>query len=285
MRAFFTDTDPRQRTEAHLSSPGSTEQPAADLFSARVASYDSEAAAPHVEDLLASDPSTLIETLSSKVYLVARDFGGPLPYTVIREVVENLIHADFNEIVVSILDSGHTLRFADQGPGISDKERALLPGFTTATRTMKAHIRGVGSGLPIVREFLSHQGGTLTIDDNLGAGTVITVMAAAEPTPESTSTFPTPERVPGSDAATLLLTAENTTPVPRLTTRHKKVLSLVLEFGEVGPTLVSKELKVGLSTAHRDLAYLEEQGLIAADESGKRELTDRGTTYLDRIFS
>jgi DNA-binding transcriptional ArsR family regulator len=149
---------------------------------------------------------------------------------------------------------------------------------------MKVHIRGVGSGLPIVREFLSHQGGALTIDDNLGVGTVITVSATSGPNRDGATEYSVAEQAvvfPELEAPA----ATERVPVPRLTTRHKKVLSLVLELGEVGPSLVSKELKVGLSTAHRDLAYLEEQGLIAADESGKRELTDLGTTYLDRIFS
>ncbi|MDZ4179536.1 MAG: hypothetical protein U1E29_09940, partial [Coriobacteriia bacterium] len=132
MRAFFTDPDQRQSSNTYSDSVITAERAAVSSLSARIASYDSEAAAPRVEDIVSSDPSALIENLSSRVYLVARDFGGPLPYTVIREVVENLIHADFNEIVVSILDAGHTLRFADQGPGLSDKERALLPGCTTA---------------------------------------------------------------------------------------------------------------------------------------------------------
>lgn len=284
MRAFFTDMDQRRSSEAYPGSVGVAERAAPSSLSARIASYDSEAAAPQVEDVLASGPSALIETLSSRVYLLARDFGGPLPYTVIREVVENLIHADFNEIVVSILDSGHTLRFADQGPGISDKDRALLPGFTTATHAMKEHIRGVGSGLPIVREFLSHQGGALTVDDNLGVGTVITIGAMSTCAPDNAPVYPASEQIVGLQD-TAASSGTEPTSLPRLTTRHKKVLSLVLEFGEVGPTLVSKELRVGLSTAHRDLAHLEEQGLIAADESGKRELTALGTTYLDRVFS
>ena len=44
---------------------------------------------------------------------------------VIREIVENFIHAHFVEPIISILDGGNTIRFADQGPGIEDKERAF----------------------------------------------------------------------------------------------------------------------------------------------------------------
>lgn len=238
---------------------------------ARVAVYDSPAAAPRVEDVRGSDPGDFIESLSQVVYSLARTAGGPAPYTVVREIVENLIHADFREIVVSIMDAGTIIRFADQGPGIKDKDRALLPGFSTASAAMKRYIRGVGSGLPIVHEFLEHAGGRVDIDDNLGSGTVVTL----------TMNRPVPEEDASPTAQAPLVDLSG---VPSLSLRQKKVLSLVLEYGEAGPTLVSKELGVGLSTAHRDLAFLEQHGLIVSDESGKRVLSELGSTYLDNMF-
>jgi len=96
---------------------------------ARLAVYDSLAAAPRVEDLSATEPRAFVESVAATTYRLACEAGGDIPYTVIREVVENLIHAQFREVVVTILDSGHTIRFSDQGPGISDKERVFLPGF------------------------------------------------------------------------------------------------------------------------------------------------------------
>ena len=63
--------------------------------------------------------------------------------------------------MVTILDGCATVRFADQGPGIPDKEKVFQPGFSTATAGMKQVIRGVGSGLPIVRETLTFAGGTI----------------------------------------------------------------------------------------------------------------------------
>lgn len=243
-------------------------------FAARVAVYDALSAAPRVEDVQEGSPRALIDTLSELVYELAHKAGGAAPYTVIREVVENLIHADFREIVVSILDGGNTLRFADQGPGIPDKDRALRPGFSTATVVMKDFIRGVGSGLPIVSEFLNHNGGRLEIEDNLGRGTVVTLVLRPE---QQTDVTPSAVELPapGSDLDDSM---------PTLSLRQKKVLSLVLELGEVGPTLVSKELAVGLSTAYRDLASLEEYGLIDGDETGKRVLTAKGSAYLGRLF-
>ncbi|GAG73600.1 unnamed protein product, partial [marine sediment metagenome] len=88
-------------------------------------------------------------------------------YVVIKEIVENLIHANFNEVVVSIYKDGNVIRISDQGPGITDKKKAILPGFTTAKEDMKRYIRGVGSGLPIAKESIELSGGSMNIDDNL----------------------------------------------------------------------------------------------------------------------
>jgi anti-sigma regulatory factor (Ser/Thr protein kinase) len=232
---------------------------------ARIAVYDSLAAAPRVEEINAADLSEAIEKVASRTYNIAHERGGGVPYTIIREVAENLIHAGFSEVVVTILDDGNTVRFADQGPGIPDKERAFLPGFSTATAEMKRHIRGVGSGLPIVKECLGFAGGTVDVDDNLGRGTVVTLRVAAR------TAHVEEERLQGP-------------PPPRLTGRQKQVLSLVMELGTAGPSVVARELAVGLSTAYRDLASLEEVGLIVADESGKRTLSERGVALLDVVL-
>ncbi len=263
------------------------------VFRARLAVYDSPAAAPRTVDVSSATQAQLIEDISSQTYALARDLGGEIPYTVIRECAENFIHADFLEPVVSILDGGHTVRFADQGPGIRDKERAQLPGYTTATYSMKHVIRGVGSGLPIVREYLAHSGGFLEIADNLGSGTVVTVSTEqlADPVVERSSAIPAEDLAPSWDPAPHKPGTPPPAPgptghaFPPLTTRQKQVLSLVLEIGEAGPTIVSKELSVALSTAHRDLAYLEQHGLIESDVTGKRVLTAEGSAYLDSLFS
>ena len=94
--------------------------------------------------------------------------GSRFPYTVLREVIENLIHAFFKDVVITILDQGNTIRISDHGPGISNKDLALRPGFTTAGPEQKRYIRGVGSGLPIASESLAYLEGMLEIEDNLG---------------------------------------------------------------------------------------------------------------------
>ena len=63
-----------------------------------------------------------------------------MPYTVINELIENLIHAFFRDVVVTILDGGRVIRISDHGPGIPDKDRAFLPGFTTATADQRRFI-------------------------------------------------------------------------------------------------------------------------------------------------
>jgi len=281
MKSFYNG--PAAASSAVATVPDRVAAPAADSafvsHPARIAVYDGPAAAPRVEEIAPAPVDRYIESLASRIYELAREQGGEVPYTAIREVTENFIHADFKEPVVSVMDRGTTIRFADQGPGIDDKERALQPGFTSASSAMKRYIRGVGSGLPIVREYLTYSGGTLRVDDNLGGGAVITLitrpsLSVAEP-PRSSAQKPLLAEQPA------LL---ETTPARILTTRQKQVLALVMESGSAGPSLISRELAVGLSTAYRDLAQLEEIGLIAADEAGKRSLTEQGTALLDDLI-
>lgn len=266
---------------------------------ASVAVYDGPASAPYVEYVAPCEPREFIESLASKVYHLAKRQGSSIPYTAIRELTENFIHAGFAEPVVSVLESGTKIRFSDQGPGISDKRRALEPGFTTATSHMKDVIRGVGSGLPLVRDFLSVSGGELLIEDNLGRGCVVTISQqttlaekdrTVSPVP-STDTIRQPVSVAGTSSAATpspssLFTSEEEVPsaLPPLTNRQKQVLALVLENGAAGPSIVSRELGVGLSTAYRDLASLEDSGLISSD-SGKRTLTPEGINYLTSVLS
>ena len=289
MKPFFSPEysalDRNEEPQRRQDVTGDSETPS---LRARIAIYDSKAAAPRIHDVSASAPGEFIERLATSTFTLAESAGSPIPYTVVREVVENLIHADFREIVISILESGRDIRFADQGPGIADKALATRPGYTTATRDMKRFIRGVGSGFPLVREFLEHSGGSLEVTDNLRRGTVVTLRAGGESSPgapaEPTSSSTRSTQAPWG------MTPDTSVQEPlcesmRLTTRQKKVLSLIMEVGSAGPTLVSSELKVGLSTAHRDLAVLESCGLIESDGNGKRGLTDEGSAYLDDLFA
>ncbi len=255
---------------------------------ARVAVYEAPGAAPRVEEVEPGPTGEYIERLTTTIHRLAREQGSDIPYTVVREVTENFIHARFAEPVVSILDKGMTIRFADQGPGIADKANAVQPGFTTAAGDMKRYIRGVGSGLPLVRDFLSLSGGTLVLEDNLGAGSVVTISSHPEALPVYQPLMPE-----GAEAASArqftapsaqqhFVTSDER--VLRLPTRQQQVLALVMETGLVGPSIVAKELGVGVSTAYRDLASLEDANLIEAD-GGKRTLTEQGLRYINEYMA
>jgi hypothetical protein len=151
---------------------------------ARIAVYDDLLSSPKIIDIEPSDTKTYIGNLAATIYSEAKSLGGSIPYAVILQVAQNFIHAYFCEIVVSILDKGNTIRFSDQGPGIPDKEKAKQPGYSSATSQMKKYIDGVGSGLPIVKEYLETKHGIISIEDNINRGSVITISLNSPKTEE-----------------------------------------------------------------------------------------------------
>lgn len=142
---------------------------------ARIAVYDDVAAAPRVVMVAPQDIRSYLEEITATVNKLAQEQGGAIPFTVIRECVENLIHAYFQAPTISILDGGNTIRFSDQGPGIPNKRLALEYGTSSATESMKRYIRGVGSGLPYASQYMADKGGTLTIEDNISGGCIVTI--------------------------------------------------------------------------------------------------------------
>ena len=269
----------------------------------RIAVYDARTAPPRIEEVFGDAPPELIERLSARVYQIARDAGGAVPYTVIRELTENLIHASFRDVIVSVLDEGSLIRFSDAGPGIHDVGRALRPGFSTATAEMRQYIKGVGSGLTIAAECMGFEGGSVRIEVNLSGGTVVSAQSSRAEADPGENAAPLLERAsrPAPAAVSASMPSypdeggmiDDSSAVPasmpapsahRLTDRHKRTLLLVVEVGAVGPSGVSRELSVALSTAHRDLAFLESEGFIRANPTGKRALTPLGVTYIEGLF-
>ena len=224
---------------------------------ARIARYDDFLSAPQVTEVSPAPTHTFIENLTVAIYSQSQQMGGKVPYTIIREVSENFIHAQFKEIIVSIFDKGNTIRFADQGPGIEKKEKAQLPGFSSATAQMKEYIRGVGSGLPIVREYLDSSHGTITIEDNLTTGAVITISLNQG------------QQVKPSQS-------KGHIPVPFLNERQKKIINLLAIEDALGVTDITKLLNIPLSSTHKALVELEEAGLVEKTARQKRILTQYG---------
>lgn len=232
---------------------------------ARIALYDDLKSAPRITEIQPDRTNEFIEKLTTTIYEQAKLAGGKVPYTLIREVSENFIHAKFQEIVVSILDNGNTIRFADQGPGIQEKEKAQRPGFTSAIEPMKKYIRGVGSGFPIVRDYLDDRNGTIVIEDNIESGAVVTISLSREYKESSH-----PPASTSNDMKAILVP-----PIP-LNEREQRFLTILMREGELGITELSKLSDNAASTTYNTLKKLEESGLVEKSTGKKRWLTDLG---------
>ena len=251
---------------------------------ARVALYDDLKSAPRITEVAPNETAQYIETLTNIVYEQAKLAGGTISYTVIREVTENFIHAYFREVIVSILDDGNTIRFADQGPGILQAEKAQLPGFTSAIEPMKRYIRGVGSGLPIVKDYLDATDGTITIEDNIANGAVITIsktIPKEEPVPSVRTAVPR-ER----DARTRYQDYEQAQvnmAIAPLSARERNMLVILYEEGPLGVTALAQLSDAPASSTHVILKKLEEAGLIETIAGKKRALTPLGHSSAEAL--
>lgn len=209
-------------------------------------------APPAVHEIRAEDPAELIES----VFEAAATAGG-LPVLAVREVVENLVHADFADAVVTVLPHEGVLRCADHGPGIPDTARALTPGFSTADQRARRVIRGVGSGLPLASATMEAAGGELLIEPNLGSGTVVTLRGRAR-------------RGPAVEQ--------------RIGDGGQALLALLLEIGPAGVARIAQELDRPLAACGRDLTLLEHRGLVSRAADGRRSLTEAGEATVATLF-
>lgn len=236
---------------------------------ARIAFYDDLKSAPRITKIEPAATNDYIEHLTTTIYEQSKMAGGKIPYSVIREVSENFIHAQFREIVVSILDDGNTIRFADQGPGIHEKEKAQQPGFSSAIEPMKDYIRGVGSGFPIVKDYLDDREGIIMIEDNLVSGAVVTISLTNKPSfPNPTSRIDARRSVEQANVAFI--------PHVPLSDREQTFMSLLLHEGELGVTELHNLTDLAPSTVHNTLKKLEEAGLVMVSTGKKRALTEIG---------
>ena len=180
---------------------GETPEPSVVRHPARIAVYDDASAAPRVVVIEPKDVRAYLEEITLQVSQLAQGQGGSIPFMVIREIVENFIHAYFIEPTISILNHGNTIRFSDQGPGIREKERALQYGTTSATEEMRRYIRGVGSGLPYAQQYMLDKGGRLVIEDNIAGGTVVTISLPSSAELAQGSGGGTTQQMPGTPPA------------------------------------------------------------------------------------
>ncbi len=221
---------------------------------------------PEVLDV-APEANTALRNVTDVAYSRVEALGGDIPVESLREVVENLVHAGCKDPVITILNHGRTVVVADHGPGIPDKRRAQAYGYTTATTQLRQHIRGVGAGLPRARAAIEAVGGALRIDDNIGSGTVVVLDTA------------------GSDLAAVAKPEPPLPPPRQLSARKRHILMLLADLGAAGPSIIARELNIGLSTAFRELAELESLGLAKPLGKGKRALTEKAARSLMELMS
>jgi DNA-binding transcriptional ArsR family regulator len=241
----------------------------------RIAVYP-DGGTPEITEVSASNPGSATRKFTRFVLEKVKEAGGRVPEESIREVVENLIHAGYQGVVISVLDDGNVVRVSDKGPGVENKSRAMEFGFSGAAPGALGEIRGVGAGLGIARAAAEKVGGTLTIEDNIGGGTVATISVAGDEavTEEEEAAPPPPQR-----------RYPDGVPRMNISERQQKALITVLECGEVGPSTVADRLEISVSTAYRDLSVLEEHGLVMADESGKRLISPLGRDLVEAIIN
>ena len=398
----------KSQTEDSVAEVSAIAPESAPAYTLRIATYDSMSILPRTIDLSSDSFASFVDEASSRVYAFCKEKGGSMPFVVLREAIENLIHAGFKDAVITIMPDGNVVRISDHGPGIPAKSQAMMPGFTSATADDRKLIKGVGSGFPIMIESLESLGGFLTVEDNLGSGLVVTLCSSpgtarggVSPKPDRVlqqtagSSQPVrhdpahmqpaqiaqgfteaawssrqdisgayhpptqgifighpqdgdghifaegpqgsggvrPQRDPGAEIsqtssavynesdsidmeniadegrATLSVEKQDSAADQSkkrrdeeppstsqssdmsdealgalLSSRQKKVFLLIAEMGEIGPSVVTKELDISLSTAYRDLVTLEELGLVVSLEGGKRKLTRRGVDFLSYVF-
>ena len=226
----------------------------------RLAAYASSADNPRIVDIALDPLDSFVERATRTASETAREMGGSVPVEALREVVANLIHADFRDASIVIAAGGNEISVCDRGGGVADKDKALLPGYTTATVSVREHVRGVGLGLPRARQIAQAAGWVLTVDDNLGGGTVVRLKAGAG----------APVAQPVAEAAVL-------------SDREMRALLLLGVDGGGGPSLVAAGLEVSLSTAHRLLERLQRLGLVICTPKGKRELSAYALANFERL--
>lgn len=247
-------------------------------LSARLAIYRDGEPVPKVEEVQGSGPGELIHRLCTAVEAVIREQGSDLPQPAVKALIENLVHARFQSPTVSLLDRARTVRVADRGPGISDKQLALLPGYSTAGEPERTVIAGVGSGLAVAAGQAEAGGGRLEISDNLGGGTVVTLaMSGSLRSGPQVLGEPLLARTPKRLDRRAAKPSE-------LSDNGKRVLLLLAELGGTGLTTICDELRITPDAARSELDSLRRLGLLDPADQRQVVLTSAGLNYLDGIF-
>lgn len=258
-------------------------------YAARIAVYDDKAAAPRVVLVEPKDVRSYLDEIAATVNQLAHEQGGKIPFMVMREIVENFIHAHFVAPTISIMDNGNTIRFSDQGPGIKEKNRALEFGTSSATEEMKSFIRGVGFGLPYAQQYMVEKGGSLTLEDNISGGTIVTLSTRRSkdahiqtlPTQEEVEELPVNQNQQSIPPTSQTVSQQTSAQLPNLvlTNRAKLVLQYLSDHEWVGATELTSAYGFSTPTWSRELKSLVNIGIIGKNGQ-KYKLTTIGETLL-----
>lgn len=243
--------------------------------SIRIAVFRSVGESPETTDVASGDARELVRRVVALVQSAVGSLGGSVTPEAIREVVANLVHARFRGASVSVLDGGNEVVVADHGGGIADEELAIRPGFSTASDELRRTIRGVGSGLSVAAESMARAHGEMVVGRNLGGGTVITLRGArarargAEPTETAAD-----EQAAARGRGTQI----------ELPPRTMQALLVMADGREFGPSEIAQLVGCSLTSAHRDLTRLEQDGLVSYTSRGKRTISLTGREYVAAVL-
>ena len=99
------------------------------------------------------NPVDYIESCASIAYGLSYAQGGRIPYTIIRELVENFLHARGGSSSVFIGPGGNGMAFIDTGHGLPDGVDPYTSRTSCADIDIEPFIRGPGTGFQIVRDW------------------------------------------------------------------------------------------------------------------------------------
>ena len=136
---------------------------------------------PEVTEVAAANPGSATAKFTRLVMDEVRAAGGKVPEESVREVVENLVHADYRGVVISVLDGGNVVRVSDKGPGVQHKRPGDGVRLLRAPRRRRCARSGASArGLASPGAEAEKVGGTVTIEDNIGGGTVATISVTGD---------------------------------------------------------------------------------------------------------
>ncbi len=85
--------------------------------------------------------------------------------------INMVIHAGGGVADVKVLEDRIVIILSDKGPGITDINKAMEEGYSTATDNVRTLGFGAGMGLPNMKKYSD----TMDIQSTVGVGTVITM--------------------------------------------------------------------------------------------------------------